>query len=815
MSELFLTILNMSLTASYVIIFAILIRLALQKAPKVISYALWVVVAFRLVIPFSFESVFSLLPQTATPIPHDIIYQQKPQINSGILSVDSIVNELLPSPTIGASVNPMQVYTEICSYIWMIGIIALLVYSLLSVFHLKKQLKNAQLIGQYIYEADNLNTPFVLGFINPKIYLPVGLSKEECQYILLHEQTHIHRKDHIIKIAAFLILTIHWFNPLVWIAFMLMSMDMELSCDERVLKEINVDIKKSYANSLLTLATGRHILNGSPLAFGEGNVKWRIKNVLNYKKPKFWVVAISITVVIAVGIGLVANPKTVTLNTAADDFSLERLDRVTFGTLTAGNRVMDLSTAKVMEMVDFIKELRVNKEEVSLKRGSGRDSTNQIHLAFEGFGNDGAIYDIYFNFNSDFSEVWVNNGVKPSFSYRVKKPNEVKSFFNSQFDIIITDLRPMIMVNGELYLDTGKQMNVEIDESAINGKVSSSIDQSEKPTEEGQTNFGSKGSKYAHFEDNIVVLINNEWVLFEKETADYTEEGHDNTSYDKISAYLKEECINVFSPYYELIDFIISDYKEEVVNGSVEAVFNYKVIDKNYDRDPDTVEYIKEAKERGDKNYQQLYDEYLQPKESNFYFKAVIDKNGEITLYSKNLAIDDEWEETEISNYIIKSPEEISEINEYLKKNRNELIENDIAKYITYNYENRSMYIVGLKIFSEFSTEEFGYFNEGGVNINSNENALEFNITYFTGPYLATGTIAGPDVYFKMDLDTNDIVEKEFTPAPNYVEAAELCPEDINPDSIQYSEKIIELSDERMVEIGVYFKDYILKIESR
>ena len=167
------------------------------------------------------------------------------------------------------------------------------------------------MIEKNIYEAKNLKTPFVLGLIRPKIYLPVGLNvKEEQDYILLHEQTHIHRKDHIIKILAFLILSIHWFNPLVWIAFMLMSTDMELSCDERVLKEMNEDIKKPYANSLLSLAAGRHIINGSPLAFGEGNVKGRIKNVLNYKKPRFWIICfIEFIVIVAVGVGLMANPK--------------------------------------------------------------------------------------------------------------------------------------------------------------------------------------------------------------------------------------------------------------------------------------------------------------------------------------------------------------------------------------------------------------------------------------------------------------------------------------------------------------------------
>ncbi len=311
MSEIFLTVLNMSLTASYVILFVIPIRLALKKAPKVISYALWVVVAFRLIFPFSFESMFSLMPRNtnAVPISHDIIYQQSPQINTGIEVVDSLINNSLPAPTVGASVNPLQIYVEIGTYIWILGIIALLVYSIVSIFTLKRQLKNAQLIEKNIFEAKNLKTPFVLGFIKPKIYLPTGLNLSERSYILLHEQTHIQRKDHITKVLAFLILSIHWFNPIVWIAFVLMSRDIELSCDERVLKEMNEDIKKPYANLLLSLATGRHLLNGSPLAFGEGNVKGRIKNVLNYRKAKFWVIVVSIIIVTAVGIGLIANPK--------------------------------------------------------------------------------------------------------------------------------------------------------------------------------------------------------------------------------------------------------------------------------------------------------------------------------------------------------------------------------------------------------------------------------------------------------------------------------------------------------------------------
>jgi beta-lactamase regulating signal transducer with metallopeptidase domain len=310
MSKLFISMLNMSLMASYIILFVMLIRIPLKKAPKAISYALWSVVAFRLIIPFSLESIFSLIPRNmnANPIPQDIIYQQSPQINSGIKIVDSFINQSLSAPIIGASTNPLQIYAEIGAYIWILGMIILFIYSVTSILLLKKQLKSAELIENNIFKAGNLKTPFVLGLIRPKIYLPEGINYEERSYILLHEQTHIHRKDHIIKIFAFLILSIHWFNPLVWIAFILMSRDMELSCDERVLKEKNENIKKAYASSLLSLASGRHILHASPLAFGEGNVKGRIKNVMNYKKPKFWVILIAMILAIVVSIGLIVNP---------------------------------------------------------------------------------------------------------------------------------------------------------------------------------------------------------------------------------------------------------------------------------------------------------------------------------------------------------------------------------------------------------------------------------------------------------------------------------------------------------------------------
>ncbi len=435
MSELFLSILNMSLKASYVILFVILVRLILKKAPKVISYALWGVAAFRLLIPFSFESMFSLMPRNtnAVPIPNDIIYQQSPQINSGIEVVDSFVSKSLPTPTIGASVNPLQIYVEIGAYIWILGIIALLVYSLVSILILKRQLKSAKLIEKNTFEAKNLKTPFVLGLIRPKIYLPMGLNVEERGYILLHEQTHIHRKDHIVKVLAFLTLSVHWFNPLVWIAFMLMSADMELSCDERVLKEMNEDIKKPYANSLLSLATRRYILNGSPLAFGEGNVKGRIKNVLNYRKPGFWVIVFSIVLVTAVGIGLMANPKAAIggkpiINNTND------VIKITVKTQPGNDSLKTTEDRhQIIEVINYINGLDLKKTTKDVGQNNGMSYiitiyySNDTSMEYVHFGNAFFIesgndwYEMPYNQAEKFEAIY--NGLSDSFKESEQNKN--------------------------------------------------------------------------------------------------------------------------------------------------------------------------------------------------------------------------------------------------------------------------------------------------------------------------------------------------------------------------------------------------------
>ncbi len=308
MEELFLKMLNMSITASYVIVFVIIVRIFLKKLPKSISYILWSVVAIRLSVPFSFTSAFSLLPKNinTTPIPNNIGLQSVPQVETGLNVIDVAVNSSLPIAEVGASVNPMQIYIMLGMCLWVLGMLAFFTYYMVSVLKLKKQLVNSKCIFENIYVAENLKTPFVIGLVKPKIYLPDGVSDDEIKYIVMHEQIHIKRKDYLVKTYAFVLLGIYWLNPLVWIAFILLNRDMEFACDERVLRESEDEIKKAYATSLVNLSTDTHFINR--IAFGEGDVKVRVKNVLQYKKRNVWLVLGAVFFCVVIGVGLLTNP---------------------------------------------------------------------------------------------------------------------------------------------------------------------------------------------------------------------------------------------------------------------------------------------------------------------------------------------------------------------------------------------------------------------------------------------------------------------------------------------------------------------------
>ena len=310
LERIFLQVINMSYIASIVIVFILVARLLLAKAPKKYSYILWAVALVRLIVPISFESVLSLIPVNPTPVSNDVLYDISPNINTGMANIDQSISGSLPSADVVASVNPMQVWIFIGSLIWILGIAILLIYGMVSLIRMKGKLKKANCEKDNIYQSDNVTTAFVLGLIQPKIYLPASLSESEKEYILLHEQAHIKRFDHIIRFLSYLVLCIHWFNPLVWIAFWLSGKDMEMSCDESVINQLGHSVKKDYSQSLLNLATGRTKLGLTPLAFGEGDTKGRIKNILNFKQPKFYIIVVAVMIIVVAAIGLISNPKT-------------------------------------------------------------------------------------------------------------------------------------------------------------------------------------------------------------------------------------------------------------------------------------------------------------------------------------------------------------------------------------------------------------------------------------------------------------------------------------------------------------------------
>ena len=329
--ELLPIILNMTLTASVVIVLVLLARLALRRAPRVCSYALWLVVLFRLLCPVSVTAGFSLMGLLDTPVtevtahtsaaayvPRDVVHSPEPTVTLPVPGVGEVVTETLPQGEEQMVADPLEAPMAIATILWMTGAAAMVIYGMVSLVRLHRRLVGAVPLEKNVYLADHIDTPFVLGLVRPKIYLPSALPEGERDYILLHERHHIRRLDHVVKLLAFLALCIHWFNPLVWLMFILLGRDMEMSCDEAVMRKLGEAVRADYSASLLRLATGRKIIAGAPLAFGEGDTRDRVKNVLRWKEPKLWLVILSVTVVVVLVVvcGTNADSKS-TVNTKA------------------------------------------------------------------------------------------------------------------------------------------------------------------------------------------------------------------------------------------------------------------------------------------------------------------------------------------------------------------------------------------------------------------------------------------------------------------------------------------------------------------
>ena len=317
MSEIFLGVVNMSISASWIVLVVLLLRLLLKKAPKWITVLLWGVVAVRLICPFTIESAMSLIPSAEVVTP-DIMLDKTPEINTGVPIINQVVNPIISSsftPDPATSANPLQLWIPTFALFWLIGIFALVVYTITSYLKLKRKIGTAVLLRANIYQSENVVSPFVLGVIKPKIYLPFGMNGQDMEHVIAHENAHIRRKDHLWKPLGFLILTLHWFNPLMWLGYVILCRDIELACDEKVIKELNSEQKADYSQALLTCSVNRRMIAACPLAFGEVGVKYRVKSVLCYKKPTFWIIVVAVALSIIVAVCFLTNP----MSTALDD----------------------------------------------------------------------------------------------------------------------------------------------------------------------------------------------------------------------------------------------------------------------------------------------------------------------------------------------------------------------------------------------------------------------------------------------------------------------------------------------------------------
>ncbi|MBD5460273.1 MAG: hypothetical protein HDR26_04930, partial [Lachnospiraceae bacterium] len=316
MSRLFISIVNMSISASWLIAAVLIVRLVIKKAPGWIHVLLWGIVALRLIVPFSVESALSLVPG-GRMIPDMVFF------DSGFAEVPEITPSENPTHmpeygdpdagnrSFGGSAVPSDYapgFMDVLAGVWLAGVFLLISYSVLGFFRLRGRIRTAVIVRENIYQSENINSAFVLGLLRPRIYLPFRMDRQNLEYVILHEQAHIRRRDYFWKPLGFLLLAVYWFNPLVWLSYVLLCRDIELACDEKVVRELGREQRADYSQALLACSVRRRSIAACPLAFGEVGVKGRVKSVLHYKKPAFWVTVAAVAVCLIVAVCFLTDP---------------------------------------------------------------------------------------------------------------------------------------------------------------------------------------------------------------------------------------------------------------------------------------------------------------------------------------------------------------------------------------------------------------------------------------------------------------------------------------------------------------------------
>ena len=354
MSVIFLKLLNLSISASWLVLVVLVLRLVLKRAPKWVDVLLWGMVALRLMLPFSIESALSLIPSAETVSPEVVQFDPAPTITSGVTIIDNAVNPSLSESFAAAplaSVNPLYVWTYLAGWVWLIGLAAMLLYALVSYLRLRRRVSASIPLWENVYVCDEVPSPFILGIVHPRIYLPSALDEAQRGSVLSHERAHLARRDHWWKPLGFALLAVYWFNPLLWLAYTLLCRDIELACDERVLRGMDAGQVKDYSSALLACSVPRRMLAACPLAFGEVGVGARVKNALRYKKPAFWVVAASVAVCVVVAVCFLTNPRTDTDAAGLVGFHREQ---VTYADVTDESGAQPSSVQLTAEETDAV-----------------------------------------------------------------------------------------------------------------------------------------------------------------------------------------------------------------------------------------------------------------------------------------------------------------------------------------------------------------------------------------------------------------------------------------------------------------------------
>ncbi|MBQ9913500.1 MAG: hypothetical protein IJO73_04655 [Clostridia bacterium] len=433
MENIFLTFFNLSINAGWLVLAVLLMRLLLKKAPKWIHCILWSIVGLRLLLPVSLESVFSLLPSEEYIAP-SALYEMAPTVDSGFNSVNEVINPVI-SATLASSpensVNPLQVITIVASYLWIAGIVIMCLYTLYTYISLRRKVGTATKLTDNIYQSENVPSPFILGVLRPKIYMPYTADGKTAEYVIAHERAHLKRKDHLVKPLAFLLLSFYWFNPLLWLAYILLCRDIELACDEKVVKDYAKEECKEYSYALLSCSISRKSIAACPLAFGEIGVKDRIKNVLNYKKPAFLIILSGVTVCVITALCFLTAPKGVTLK---EGYRYEPLSQKTdtLQITTPENAYIFTDAAQIKELTEHINGITVNKSKtVEIEHPS--KELPEASYVIKGLQGDIQTYELCISDN--FRNIWTSEDGECQYLFTSANADELRLLLTSKVNI--------------------------------------------------------------------------------------------------------------------------------------------------------------------------------------------------------------------------------------------------------------------------------------------------------------------------------------------------------------------------------------------